>query len=829
MAITVTDRPSKELINGFLSKWSSSELPLQYDFESDKFPINKVDASEAITDLYYSSADLGVVIDLGAHNFQVNESVSISGTNTELDGGTFNVKKVTGGDVVLDFYTTETSNTGSALLHYNNYKGLVKVFSGAPDQHPYNLDGSKPLVEIGVLEVDFKTDGVDNLGSSNVNAYIKADITAQFDSVENSHYAWTSFHIQTAETYDTPNGTFTSTFIDDLQLNCTTFSDFNDASFANGLNSWNQSQINGLGAPWGNGVGKVVFGSITSNVLNQDKTIYAGVTYDLSFRLTVNDLGDNNRIIYSYWVYNGVDWSRLTYGFITSLGTQTIDTNINTSNNYEKIGVRFEPDVTTGTIDIELLDFNISTNVGEPCLFVQFANFGAKQFQDSLGGNFGDYVLAPVGDITPKILTHFEEKTFFDNKPFYFSAIIPDSTFSLSQGGNTLYLAFTLFDRTGTITGIYQYQVQSKSDGVYTVDLTLTTIPNEWITGNVQFVIIPDNKFSDADFGTFENQTTTGITIYPNNGGNNPDQIGFNINVSGFGYESSYGGQVNTNANIMTDPSKEYFIFKNDTLTTVIEGETYVLEAYISMTYTFEPSQLDNGSLFLLPDGYTKEECTITYFDIIEENLYSTPTPVDSDWVKITTTFVAKSNGTLFINFKELLKEDINLTTGFAVNIDTITFKGPIEYISEKKAIKKSSDCSCYGGTLRWLNDLGGWESWFFTSPKTVSETVTGKINVLNDLTSNWDASFIDGDTQNDTIKTTSNQTITLNSQLLTKDEYKNLQQIKRSARVQILMDSGKWQTVTVKKGGYEIAEDRKDIYEMSITVNLPDTVIQAQ
>ena len=44
-----------------------------------------------------------------------------------------------------------------------------------------------------------------------------------------------------------------------------------------------------------------------------------------------------------------------------------------------------------------------------------------------------------------------------------------------------------------------------------------------------------------------------------------------------------------------------------------------------------------------------------------------------------------------------------------------------------------------------------------------------------------------------------------------------------------MLMDNGKWQTVTVKKGGYEIAEDRKDIYEMSITVNLPDTVIQAQ
>ena len=88
----------------------------------------------------------------------------------------------------MDVSTEDTSSTGNCQKFYRNYTGLVKVFAGARDGHPYNLDGSKPLEEIGTIEVDFKEDNGDNIGYANVKSFVKPDITADFDyDYENSH------------------------------------------------------------------------------------------------------------------------------------------------------------------------------------------------------------------------------------------------------------------------------------------------------------------------------------------------------------------------------------------------------------------------------------------------------------------------------------------------------------------------------------------------------------------------------------------------------------------------------------------------------------------
>ena len=200
MGIYITDRPSKTLSNGYLSKWSSSELPLQYELQSDYFPINTVDTSYTITNIIYNSALLGTVLTLSvASPYIPLETITIDGTNTSLDGNVFTVKSFNGNNVIIDFYTTETATTGTTLKYYNNYKGLLKVFVGAPDQHPYNLDGSKPIIEAGTIEVNFKNDGVNNVGVSNVNGYVKAGINAMFDTDENSHYNWGSYYVEYAE------------------------------------------------------------------------------------------------------------------------------------------------------------------------------------------------------------------------------------------------------------------------------------------------------------------------------------------------------------------------------------------------------------------------------------------------------------------------------------------------------------------------------------------------------------------------------------------------------------------------------------------------------
>ena len=239
MAITITDRPSKELSNGFLSKWSSSELPLQYELENDLYPKNQTGLTPTITDLVYNSAVLGVVVTTGSpHLLQVLDTVTIDGTGTELDGGNFSIKAKTTSTITLDFFTTESSSTGTVKKYFNNYKGLIKVFVGAPDQHPYNLDGSKPLIEAGIIEVDFVYDAVQdkNIGVVNINSYVKTDISPKFDENvngilnENTHYGWGSYYIQYAESYDSSDGaeitTVQTAFADDVQQECEPFTDF---------------------------------------------------------------------------------------------------------------------------------------------------------------------------------------------------------------------------------------------------------------------------------------------------------------------------------------------------------------------------------------------------------------------------------------------------------------------------------------------------------------------------------------------------------------------------------------------------------------------------
>jgi hypothetical protein len=835
MAVTVIERPSKTLSNDFLSKWSSSELPLQYKFTSDKYPVNNVDSAFTITSLVYDSAKLGVVVTFSAnHDYDRYDEVTISATGTILDGGIFSIKNVPAADeIVLDYITNDVSVSGSCIKHYPNYKGLVKIYSGAPDQHP--AQSQKPMREIGVIEVDFKNDGVDNIGVSNVNEYIKDDITAAFN-LNNNIDAWTSFYIETAETYDISNGdtvsSLTPVYVEDLQDNCVSFTDFDDPSFDNGLTSWNEGCAGGISLcqPWTDGVGKVSFILKDSDVLNQDKTLYDGVTYEIDVDYDFIDDYSSRGLTVLFWGYQTSQnqWVSLSSSSISTLGTGTINKEISPNFKADKVGISIQAWGDNTNVSIDILSLNISTTAIQPCLYSQFAIFGTKQFQDSLGGNFGDYVLNPVNSITPKILTHLEEKTYFEDKPFYFSAIIPSSTFLLSED-NTVKLNVSLFNRSGDLVLDFGKIKTNQGEGVYTDDLDLSGAADLWETGEVRYSIVPDNKFVDGDYGTFENQTTTGITVLPNNGGNNPDQIGSGFSADNGGYNSLYAGSGGVNATSMIGSA--FKIITNDTLLSVVEGLTYEIQSYMAIRETgIDPRHLNNGYFYWLPDGYDFSECVVLSFDVVSSNLFAgNASPITENYIKIKTTFTAKTTESLKFTLYEGLSDNIPDSTGGAYYIDTITFKGPIDYISETRKIKRSSDGKCYGGTLRWINDLGGWESWYFSQKKIERENVTDKINITRDIQSDWDQSFISGDTQHDTIKTSISKSITLNSQILTKDEYKNLQQIKRSVRVQYLTDEGNWQTVTTKTTGYEISEQQKDIFEMSITVILPNPLTQAQ
>ena len=837
MAIEILDRPAKTLSNGFLSKWSSSELPLQYKLSSNLFPVNTFDTPKGILTLAYSTSLIGTRIELSTElRINAGQMVTVNGTGTELDGNSYYVKGyVTDFIVILDVKTDDTATTGGTLIKfYNNYKGLVKVFSGAPNQHPYNIDGSKPMEEIGIIEVDFKNVNGVNLGFANVNGYVKAAMNAKFDTDENTHFGWSGFYVEYTDSYDlSPSSSRINIYQEDLTTTCVPFTDFFDPSFNNGLTDWNETSSSS--SSWVGGVGSISFSGKESNVISQSKTLLEGVQYflDISYDVTAINLPLGNFVVFLLrpGLNGSFPTSLSSITQVNQTGTGTYRFTFTPSREYDNIGFSIDCNASTGA-DVTINSVNINTNVEQPCLFVQFANFGAKQFQDNLGGNFGDYVLNPVDSLTPKMLTRFNEKTYFKGKPFYFSAIIPASTFSLSENNDNVFLDIELFNGSNKVES-FKYKVQNEGEGVYTVDISESIPDIDWNTGKAQFTIVPANSFLDCTEGTFENTNPQqwGITDFPYSP-SNPNYIS-----NGFGLSTSYkrtglsSGKFGFAASNMIQSLKTYELFKNNNGVEVKQGLFYEFTAFFLMpTGTFDPLQLNNGSFYFLPNGYTKEECEITPFNIIESNLYqSGTTPSINDWKELKTTFTAKADGFLTFTCKEDIETDIATSTGGEIFIDDITFKGPIDFISEVKPIKKGCDCSLYGGTLRWMTDLNGWDSWHFNKKKIEKEKVSKKIDVINDYGTNWDIDFIDGETEKDTIKTTASKSVILRSQLLTVNERTVLEQIKRSARVQYLTDSGKWQTVTIRASSFTVIDQEQKVQDMEIEINLPQLVIQGQ
>jgi hypothetical protein len=837
MALTVIQRPEKTLDNGFISRWNSSELPLKYTFSSDLYPVNNIDTPLNITNGVYVNAQKGYELTIGANSFVNLDSIKITGTNTSLDGGVFSIKSTTVTTIVIDYFTTETTSTGSLIKYYNNYNGTVKVFAGAKDGHPYNTDSSKPFNLIGEISVDFKTN---NEGIIDLKSYIKPDITADFDADnQNSHFAWSTFHIQYSESYDFSDGTkittYNSPFEDDKLGACVPFTGYLNSDFSNGLASWSQQTItNGgisYGGSWLGNVQNTATVTVSSNnpnigvysdILYQSITVLGNINYSFEFEIdfigTANSL--NCRV---------VDILGNTLGSRTVYGAGTYVINVLTNNDVTSLGFACGGVAFGSSADVTMNTFQADTIIQEPCFIYANAIYGVKQFQDSLGGNFGDYVLNTVDDdVTPKILTHFEELRNFKGVDFYVNALIPESTFSLSEDADNVFLEINLFDRTGESVLSTNYKVNNQGDGVYTITPNIDDSLG-WEYGYCRFIIIPGNTFVDADFGTFENNSLTGITILPNSGGAN--QICNGISVAGFGFQSLHSGRPSLSApNGMNETNKLYSILKNDTSMNVVEGRTYVISSKISLeSGNIDPRHFSNGFIYWLPTNYISQNIvTATPYQILESSAYTTAEPIDSDWLTTTTIFTATATETITLTLFELLKTDIPNNTGGDFNIDDITFKGPIDYISEQKKINNSAGCS-YANILRWKNNLGGWEIWDFQNKKQESEIVSNKINIKRDVTQDWDNYFINGETENDTIKNDVSRIVTFNSQILSNNEYKVLQAIKRSVRVQMLQESGKWQTVTIKGSTYEVINDDEKIKELSVTFNLPSTKTQEQ
>ena len=551
------------------------------------------------------------------------------------------------------------------------------------------------------------------------------------------------------------------------------------------------------------------------------------------------------------------------------IASKTINTSGNTSIEFfttqieANIGISITGLVSSETVD--LLDFNVTANQGvsSPCDYSSFAVFGTKQFQDALGGNFGDYVLNVVdSNLTPKILTHFEELTLtpatyfkqgngqelYSNFNNYINAIIPANVFSLSDGGDNVFLQFNTFKNNGDTVDSLKIKIDNKSDGVYAVDVYNTLVLNSFDYGYCQFVITPGNTFVDGNYGNFTSDprigpagsydsSVWGIDLINPTGASvisDATQIETSDLPYGFNYSSQLGFSFGTIVSSLNQ------IHETTSPIGVVEGRTYDLTYFVGIGNGSDSMTFTDGSFtsYWLPSGYLESECnTVFKYAFLNENRPANQPNNEPIFVQGTTSFTAKATET--ITFRRILQYQGPQITGGGCDwyYAEMRFKGPIEYVSEQKPIKINTDCFGYkGNTIRWLNDLGGWETWKFKQFQTVKEKFK-KTEIKRDIFSDFDNYFINGSTQYDAIAVDSRKSITLRSGLLTDNELEVLSQLQRSIKVQILTDkettfgSGTrketYQTVSIKSGSFVLIEEEKNMHEISFDVTLLDTLTQ--
>ena len=605
MALTIINRPEKTLDSGYVSRWNASRTPLNYKFSSDLFPNNTVDPI-LVTNFYqYDASYRGVLVKYDGHGYSENQFIQ-----TTVNDEFLNIAKiktvVNADEFVLDLYiASQPSGNIKVQRYYKGYKGLVKVYAGAPSYHPYNTDSSKPKIEIGTIEVEF---GTNNEGVANVRNFIKPDMSAAFDyNDENSHEAWTSFNIEYTEIWDNQQNPIP--YAIDILDNCTPFTGLTNPSFDSGLTDW---QLLPNQVTWTTGTSEIIAngtGGSTQRVtdtVKQDISLRANVPYqiEVNYNLvsgTVSDIynfvvvakpvGSAEQVVYSARILDlGVGVGLIDY-------TPTFDV--------EYIGFRFEPQaVVPNAFSFSVQYFQMTSSVGNQCEYSSFSIYGAKQFQDSLGGNFGDYIADY--QLQGKLLTQFSELTY----PYYINSIIPNSTFGRSENSDSIFLDEKTFDESGNTVEEVRTQIGNKSDGVYTVLSGLTSM--NWKSGTAQIVSIPSNLLLDGDGGTYEDQTPANwnITPFVYNAGT-PNQIGDTIGFSTI----NYGGQVytsggfNTGAPSMLKANEPLLIARFDTEIQVVQGQEYILASTVFAQFSsFQPDQQGNSKVFIGLEGYVLSE-----------------------------------------------------------------------------------------------------------------------------------------------------------------------------------------------------------------------------
>lgn len=809
-----------------ISFWNAigGDLPVRYKFRTDLFPLNEADTLYNVLSVQNIRGNSQLTLD-AVHSFVIGDYLTV---DTLLFSGVYRIIEVLSINTVVINQSYSATTTGNVIKYYNKYAVKVKVFAGLPPNHPLSID--VPMQEVGVVTV---TPDINNIADVDITGMAKPFLTENSDLFTGfaplDYQDFISFYVEYAETYEIAgaNGLeqFTSGYSVDTVGGCNESTELlTNYDFSSGLTDWTQT---GTGENWSEIGGQAVSNKVTLNETNDLKHL---ITLEGNYLYTITmdvPLDTNTEIT----IYQGNSFGRAVIGKMIN-GIKLFNF-YNAGSDYIEIRGRY---LTTGTPYDGICKVNsISLKQGDCTIYLWGGN-SALPFQNPNGGNLADYIFSQVSN--GKFMTDFDKPVYFQGKRFTLSGIIPDSVFSSSYEGDSIFIRIqkdgNSVDRKirNTGEGVYMIGNTTLENAFSEMVLELEGEVGEFDEAEVLVYSFPDNLFVDADYGTMDYS----------NAGDGGTPLDWNATILSYDISTptyasigitfrendaltpSYRGNGSMIVNVNTpngDPVG-YELVRFNTQLEVKENTLYKASfKWRDIASTGHDPRLD-GIAFLLLLPETGLSTVIDSYDV---------TRISSDqegvWFTNSVTFNTGAN-TLLSFTLWMLKEEVLLGgTGGAWQIDEMEVVGPFEQLSETKTIKIDRECSNQEIYLTWKNTKGGREYFNFTAKKEYSLDLKGE-TYTKDVFNDWDEYFINGDTEEDYYSIKSRKKVLVRSQLVTKSELDALVGIKKSIRVQEIKDD-KLTTVIVDKGSFKIYEDRQKLYYLEFEISYPFDQIQNQ
>jgi hypothetical protein len=771
---------SPTVYNNFIH-WNCIHLPIIYRLSNTLWPINSVDTVRTISTVTDASGYCALVVsaDIKASGSAAALTyVKVSGASDDTLNGVWQITSYTNDTtftLAIPYSTAnDTALTGASIqYYYNNYTFKIKVYAGLNTSHTF-VD-EKPYELMATLDIIPDEDG---LCAFSINELIKSKVSLKnnllLGTLPNNLDAFTEFYIETAESYDSSDGTTLST---------TTSSYTSDQSSFEGL------AVNA----------KLPFKNIYSGILSE----YASGDDDQKF-LTAFDRPT---------IFSG-EYFDLSFIFDNAASIQFIDN-------------AFASSLASWTTinDAGKADWSFSGGNAVASGAVSGTDYIGQLRSIAGGWPPGDYSITitatntSTGGVAP--LNSYVEIWGSNISTAIESSIVPNEItgfWAVGAGSVARTLTFTL-DK------YYKYIFfdffKAGPTGGYNVNISVASIViNSGPGFESSFPIILQGsdytEMDDLDSGVYRAELTD-----PNCASSSFNVVVYKAQNYGFlgaGLWTAISGAWNT-ATLSTftfnGAAYPYFlpVYYMPLVLATNNRVSFSVTAVITGTYT--------GIISL--DFSLTDNANAAVSNVSTLNLTVAGGSQASNAVLVTTNAATR----LQIGLGSTLGTgNVAITIVLSAAYSITDLSSPI---TETKTIDINCDCDQPSQEpiyLSWLNNLGGFDYWKFTSFKDLIIDITETGDATNNVFPEWPNSYGEfADTISKETHRTSREQILVRSQNLTADQVDAIARIKSSPLVQIVNSIYDRRTVKLDTDSFVKRREEDKLYTISFTITYTDDV----